>query len=140
MGHHPSDNDKNERNERNDRYEKRDRHEKSDLKTGTLIEKPLHPFLEQNDVTMLSMIRPLLSPMAQRLVSFFVTMGEPESALSPAPDFAGLLKQFAPKAGSLPLNDLLPAMLGMAGNADSQGKINPALLTALMSMMNSKNE
>ncbi|HEY8464457.1 MAG TPA: hypothetical protein VIM29_10630, partial [Bacillota bacterium] len=71
-------------------------------------EKSSHPFLEKNDITFLSIVNPLLSPNAQKLVSFFINFGTDNSP-------AGLnLNELLSQIGSKTKNsgaDLLPSLL-----------------------------
>jgi hypothetical protein len=103
-------------------------------------EKNLHPFLEKNDITLLSMINPLLSPNGQKLVSFFVNFGNSDSVANPASPNSNIRDLFSQLAGGQnnAIADLAPSLLGMlSGNAgaDSKGGLNPALLTTLLSSM-----
>jgi hypothetical protein len=125
MGHHSS--------EEKDKDRERD-------KKAAISENPLKSSLEQNDLSYFAMIKPLLSPFGQKLVNFFVSLGEGDSAgVTPPIDLAGIMNRFGPKAGTGSINDLLPALMQAAGGTE-QGKINPAMLTALMTMLNKKNE
>lgn len=97
-----------------------------------------HPFLEKNDVTFLSIINPLLSPNAQKLVSFFINFGNTET--NTGFNINELLNQFNSKAKPSGA-DLLPSLLGLASNSDLKNALNPALLTTLFTMLgNNKKE
>ncbi|HOJ77234.1 MAG TPA: hypothetical protein PLZ08_08365 [Bacillota bacterium] len=105
-------------------------------------EKNLHPFLEKNDITFLSMINPLLSPNGQKLVSFFINFGNSDSVANPVSPNSNLKDLFSQLTGGQnnAIADLAPSLLGMlsgnAAGADSKGGgINPALLTTLLSSM-----
>lgn len=113
--------------------------EKTDLKPVPSVEKPPHPFFEKNDLTFLSMVKPLLSPNAQKLVTFFLNFGEQDSKDN-IPDLGGLFKQLTSKMDPNGGNDLLPALMSMLAGADNKGSLNPAILTTLMSMLATKKE
>ena len=110
------------------------------------LEKESHPFLEKNDITYLSMIRPLLSSNAQKLVSFFVdfdNQGQSQSVSSTPSNLnlSDLMSQLSPGQKNS-IAELAPTLLGMLSNSDSKGGtggINPALLTSLLSMLNNTN-
>lgn len=106
-------------------------------------EKWSHTFLEKNDITFLSMIRPLLSPNGQKLVSFFVDFDNQGSVNTPTSslNIGDLLSQLSPNQKNS-IAELAPSILGMLSNGDAKGSngLNPALLTTLLStMMNNSN-
>jgi len=100
-------------------------------------EKSSHPFLEKNDITFLSIVNPLLSPNAQKLVSFFINFGTDNSP-------AGLnLNELLSQIGSKTKNsgaDLLPSLLSLASNSDLKNTLSPALLTSLFSMLGNSSK
>lgn len=75
-----------------------------------------HPFLQENDLTILSVISPFLSPNAQKLITFFVNFGS-ENPNPQAPDIAGLLMQTLKNTDPNFLQNLLPAFLNLSGNS-----------------------
>lgn len=93
--------------------------------------KPDLPIFDKSDLTFLSMIKPLLSPTAQKgLASFFESCGV--EFLDNQPDLLGLLNF---KTENNPLKDLLPILMnGMSG--ENKGTLNPLLLNTLFSMLN----
>lgn len=102
----------------------------------------LHPFFEKNDITLLSMVNPLLSSSAQRLIAFFINFGnsEPVNPLANMGDFLQM-----PNKQQNSLMELAPALLGMLAGPDSKtggsNGLNPALLSTLLSsFMNNKKE
>lgn len=94
--------------------------------------KESNPFLSNNDITLLTMAAPFLSPNGQRLISFFINFGQ--SSL-PAPDFGGVQKLLGNTDSNKLLQDLLPALLGLAGRMNQSG-IDPSLFTSLLGMFN----
>ncbi|HOP74469.1 MAG TPA: hypothetical protein PLC07_05350 [Bacillota bacterium] len=107
-----------------------------------------NPFFEKNDLTLLSVINPLLSPKAQRLLSFFINYGNdlPET---PSPNPLGNISDLLQQMSSGQRNSLMeiaPSLLSMlAASQDSKngngGGLNPALLSTLLTtMMNNKKE
>ena len=129
MGHHSS--------------EEKGKDREKDKKTS-IPESPLNKFFDQNDLAYLALIKPLLSPFGQKLVNYFVSLADPDSTgVTPTVDLASILNHLAPKAGAGTgsINDLLPTLMQMqSAGGTEQGKINPALLSALMTMLNKKNE
>jgi hypothetical protein len=113
--------------------------ERNEIQPVMISEKAPHPFFEKNDLTYLSMIKPLLSQTGQKLISFFVNFGEEESRNNNL-DFNGLLKQFTSKLDPNTTKDFLPALMTMMSGSDNKNSFNPAMLTALMSMMAAKKE
>lgn len=123
--------------------------------TLEVVEKGSHPFLEKNDVTYLSMIRPLLSANAQKLVAFFIDFDNTgigagigtNNTSAPSLNLTDLMGQLSPGQKNS-IADLAPSLLGMLSNNDSKGGIggiggaggiNPALLTTLLGMLNNSN-
>ncbi|HYH02304.1 MAG TPA: hypothetical protein VEC37_04335 [Bacillota bacterium] len=100
-------------------------------------EKSDHPFLEKNDITLLSIVSPLLSTQAQKLVSFFINFGNNEPA--PGLNINELISQFTGKSKNSGTAELLPSLLNMASNSDLKNALNPALLTTLFSMLSNNN-
>ncbi len=131
MGHRSSDSRDNHENREGQRKE-----------SFSVSENSTHPFLQSNDLLYLSVTKPFLSPRGQKLVNFFLTMGdeEPESRF----DLGGVLKQIAPKGAEQTLSDLVPTLMGMLSNVnpgsgsetDNPLKINPALINSFMSVLN----
>jgi hypothetical protein len=99
--------------------------------------KPVHPFLEKNDITLLSIINPLLSPNAQRLTSFFINFGTPE--VYPPYNFNDYLNQYNNKPKN-PSVDLLTSLVGIMSNQDPKNSLNPAVFSNLLSMLNNKKD
>ena len=103
-------------------------------------EKTIHPFLEEPDVTYLSLIRPLLSQKGQKLLGFFIDFSN-QSPGNDQLDLSAMLKGLSTRfKNSSSLNDLLPTLLNMAANSEGKGKLSPALLTTMMSLLNTKKE
>jgi hypothetical protein len=100
-------------------------------------DKPAHPFLEKNDITLLSIINPLLSPTAQKLTSFFINFATPE-VYSPY-NYNEFMSQYSNKPKNQS-QDLLSSLVGLLSNQDSKNSLNPAILTTLLSMFNTKKE
>lgn len=119
-------------------------HENNELKVVENVpkekerEKNNHPFLEKNDITLLSIVSPLLSAPAQKLVSFFINFcnNEPACGLN----FNELLNQFGTKPKNSTATELLPSLLNMASGSDLKNALNPALLTTLLSMLSNNNK
>lgn len=113
-----------------------------DFKDHVVKEVNLHPFFEKNDITLLSMVSPLLSSSAQRLITFFINFGNSEP-VNPLGSMSDFLQQGSNKQQNS-LMELAPALLGML-SGDSKGNgsggLNPALLSTLLSsFMNNKKE
>lgn len=104
---------------------------KAELKQVISSTEESHPFLSKNDLALLTMATPFLSANGQKLVSFFVNFNQ-----SPAQsaNFSGFLNQIGNTDGNNMLQELLPAILGLAGKLD-QGGLDPSLLTSLMGLM-----
>jgi hemoglobin-like flavoprotein len=96
-------------------------------------EKPTHPFLEKNDVTLLSVINPLLSSNGQKIVSFFVNFANNEDPSSF--NLSNYFNQISNKTRGQ-TGDLLPSLIGLLSNPEAKNSLNPALLTTLFSMLN----
>jgi hypothetical protein len=96
-----------------------------------------HPFLEKNDITLLSIINPLLSSNAQKLTSFFINFGTPE--MFPPYNFNDLINQFNNKPKN-PSSELLTSLVGILSGQDSKNTLNPAILTNLLSMLSNKKD
>lgn len=91
-----------------------------------------NPFLSKNDITLLTLATPFLSPNGQKLISFFINFSQ---SSSPLPDFNGVQSQLGNSDTFKMLQDLLPALLGLAGRMNQNG-IDPSLLTSLLGMFN----
>jgi hypothetical protein len=99
--------------------------------------KPAHPFLEKNDITLLSIINPLLSPNAQKLTSFFINFSVPE--VYPPYNYNEYLNPYINKPKN-PSADLLSSLVGLLSNQDPKNSINPAALGNLFNMLSTKKE
>lgn len=99
-----------------------------------------HPFLEKNDLTYLSMLKPLLSPNGQKILSFFISFSDKETLNNSQLDLATLIAQISPRLENSPLKDLLPTLLSAANSSESKGALNPALLSTLLSTISNKKE
>ncbi|NLW46333.1 MAG: hypothetical protein GXY86_03200 [Firmicutes bacterium] len=86
-----------------------------------------NPFLSNNDITILTMATPFLSASGQKLISFFTAFNQ---SPAPAPDFNGILNMLNTSNSNNPLRELLPIILGLAGNAD-QRNFDPSLVKSL---------
>ncbi|NLY75732.1 MAG: hypothetical protein GX075_10550 [Firmicutes bacterium] len=93
-----------------------------------------HPFLTKNDLTLLTMVTPFLSANGQKLLSFFINFNN--RAPAQAPDLSGIFNLSAGSGGNRLLQELLPALLALAGKTTEQGGFDPGLLTALMGIIN----
>jgi len=93
-----------------------------------------NPFLTKNDLTLLTMVTPFLSANGQKLLLFFINFNNRGSAQTP--DFSGIFNHSAGAGGNRLLQELLPALLAMAGKSTEQGGFDPGLLTALMGIIN----
>lgn len=91
-----------------------------------------NPFLSNNDITLLTMATPFLSPNGQKLISFFINFGQ---SSFPAPDFGGVQKLLGNADNNKLLQDILPALLGLAGKMNQTG-IDPSLFTSILGMFN----
>jgi len=109
---------------------------------------PNNPFFDKNDLAILSIITPLLSPDAQRLLSFFINYGNDAPTLAtpnPLGNLGELLQQL-PSGQRNSLMEIAPSLLSMlaAGQDGKNGNgsgLNPALLSTLLTaMMNNKKE
>jgi hypothetical protein len=100
-------------------------------------DKPAHPFLEKNDITLLSIISPLLSPAAQRLTSFFINFATPE-VYQPY-NFNEYMNPYTNKPRNQSV-DLLSSLIGLLSNQDLKNSLNPAMLTTLLNMLNNKKD
>jgi hypothetical protein len=101
------------------------------------IAKPAHPFLEKSDITLLSIVNPLLSPNAQKLTSFFINFATPD--FYPPYNFNEFMNPYTNKPKNQN-SDLLSSLVGLLSNQDSKNSFNPAMLTTLLSMVNNKKE
>ncbi len=95
----------------------------------------LHPFFSKNDLSLLNIATPFLSPNGQKLLSFFINFNQNSSHL---PDIGGILSQLGNSDSNKLVQDLLPALLGLASKMD-QGSFDPSLLTSLLGMFNKNN-
>lgn len=93
-----------------------------------------HPFFSKNDLSILGITTPFLSPNGQKLVSFFVNFNQNSSL----PDLGGILNQLGNPDNNKLFQDLLPALLGLV-NKKEHGGIDPSLLTSLLGMFNKNN-
>lgn len=91
-----------------------------------------NPFLSKNDIALLTLATPFLSPNGQRLISFFINFTQSSPSL---PDFSGVQSQLGNSDTFKMLQDLLPALLGLAGRMNQNG-IDSSLLTSLLGMFN----
>lgn len=103
-----------------------------------------HPFFEPNDITLLSVVTPMLSSNAKQLISFFINFGNPHPSQSPMANLGEIFQQLPAKQKSS-LAELAPAVLGMLSNPDNKGNggggLNPALISTLLStLMTTKKE
>jgi hypothetical protein len=98
-----------------------------------------HPFFKANDLTLLSIILPLLSEPGKQLISFFINFGNPKPVNSVV-DPLSLLKQIAPKIENSGFQEILPTLMTFLSNPDNKSALNPALLSSLLSNMSPKKE
>lgn len=91
-----------------------------------------NPFLSKNDIALLTIATPFLSPNGQKLISFFINFTQ---SSFPVPDFSGVQNQLGNSDTVKMLQDLLPALLGLAGRINQNG-IDPSLMTSLLGMFN----
>lgn len=94
-----------------------------------------NPFLSKNDLTILSMSIPFLSSNGQKIVSFFTNFNRNPV---PASDFSGILNLLNNSENSNLIRELLPALLGLAGNFE-QGSFDPNILKSLLGIINPNN-
>ncbi len=111
-----------------------------DEKRDSLQEKVEHPFLQPNDMLYLSLTKPFLSPRGQKLVNFFLSMGD-ETHEFPALDVMNLVKGLSSKGNGEqpPLADLLPLLMNFLSNSDLTSKINPGLINSVLSAFTGSN-
>jgi hypothetical protein len=98
-----------------------------------------HPFLETNDLTLLSIILPLLSEPGKQLISFFINFGNTKP-INSIGDPLSLLKQLAPKLENSGIKEILPTLMTLLSNQDSKSALNPALLSSMLSTIGNKKE
>jgi hypothetical protein len=102
-----------------------------------------HPFFEPNDLTLLSIVTPMLSSNAQRLISFFINFGGAAPTTNPMSGLAEIFQQLPAKQKNS-LTELAPAVLGMLSQdpkGTGSGGINPALISTLLTtLMSNKKE
>lgn len=107
------------------------------------IEMNPHPFFEKNDLNTLSIITPMLSSKAQRLISFFINFGSDEP-MNSGMNLGNLFSQLSSgSGGESAIMDLAPSFLKLLSNQDGKnsGNLNPALITSLLSAFtNNKKE
>lgn len=96
-----------------------------------------HPWLEKNDIVYLSMVKPLLSDKAQKLVGLLIDVGNPASIGNL--DIQSMLKGLTAKGEGNQIQEILPLLLGMFTSGTEPGKLNPALLANLLSTLNQKS-
>ncbi|HEX3046173.1 MAG TPA: hypothetical protein VHY08_15565, partial [Bacillota bacterium] len=77
-----------------------------------------HLFFQENDLAILSVISPFLSPNGQKLISFFVNFGK-ENPNPQALDITGLLMQTLKNTDQNFLQNLLPLFKNLAGNSNA---------------------
>lgn len=94
--------------------------------------KESNPFLSNNDIALLTLATPFLSPNGQRLISFFINF---DQSSFPAPDFGGVQKLLGNADSNKLLQDILPALLGLAGKMNQTG-IDPGLFRSILGMFN----
>ncbi|HBE79134.1 MAG TPA: hypothetical protein DDW65_15375 [Firmicutes bacterium] len=90
-----------------------------------------HPFFSTNDLTCLSIIIPFLGEPAKQLISFFMEFGNSQSVNSTI-DPVSILKQLTPKLENSPLKEILPNLLSLLSNQDTNTAFNPAILASLL--------
>jgi hypothetical protein len=77
-----------------------------------------HPFFQENDLMLLSVISPFLSQNGQKIISFFVNFGKESPATAPqGADIAGLFMQMLKNTDPAFLQNLVPLFLNAAGNS-----------------------
>ncbi len=89
-------------------------------------------FLSKNDITLLTMATPFLSPNAQKLISFFLSFNQ---SSFPLPDLGIVSNPLGSNDAKKLLPDLLPTLLGLAGKMNQSG-FDPSLFTSLLGMFN----
>ena len=98
-----------------------------------------HPFLKANDLTLLSIILPLLSEPGKQLIAFFINFGN-SKPVDNIVDPLSLLKQIAPKIENSGFQEILPALMTLLSSQDNKTALNPALLSSLLANMGTKKE
>jgi hypothetical protein len=91
-----------------------------------------NPFLSKNDIALLTLATPFLSPSGQRLISFFLNFNQSPFSM---PDFGSIQNQLSNNEGNKLIQDLLPTLLSIAGKMNQKG-IDPSLFTSLLGMFN----
>lgn len=117
--------------------------EKEPLETNPIetspVEKPVFPLLEKNDIEMLTMMKPLFTSNGQKIFDILIAMGSGESQ-SAIPDLSGILNQFMSSGENNKIKEMLPFLISMLSNPEIKNIMNPALITAVMSMFANRKE
>lgn len=109
----------------------------SEVTVVTESEQPIHPFFEKNDIAVLSMLIPMLSPRAQKLISFFLSFGT-NDVCNPLGNIGNILGQLSQNSGNLNSTMMTMAPMFMEllskNNKDAQAasSINPMLISSLL--------
>ncbi|MCL6589296.1 MAG: hypothetical protein K6U80_05005 [Firmicutes bacterium] len=94
--------------------------EHDDLNPGQKPVPTSHPFFQENDLAILSVISPFLSPNGQRLISFFLNFEKEDPAgTSQTADIAGILLQTLKNTDPNILQNLIPTFLKVTGNSNA---------------------
>jgi hypothetical protein len=123
------------------------RNESAGLKMAEPIPKPSFPKLnfplfEKNDLSFISLIKPLLSPNGQKLVDLVLILNGFNGGASPdnPPDLLGLLSQLNISGENNSIKELLGNLLNATNNPENKTNPNTAMLTSLLSALNQKEK
>ena len=103
------------------------------------VEKSVFPLLEQNDIAVLTMMKPLFSSNGQKIIDIFITLGSGQSQ-GPFSDITRILSQLTPSGENNKKPDMFPQLLNLLSNPEIQNIVNPTLISSLLSMLANKKE
>lgn len=113
--------------------------EPAGLKTVEPIFKPGIPLFEKNDLTFLSLIKPLLSPNGQKLVDLILIFNG-DSLQESLPDLTSLLSQLNINGENNSIKELLQNLLSSTNNQENKTNPNLAMLSSLINSINQENK
>lgn len=97
----------------------------------------VHPFLSKNDLALLSLATPFLSPNGQKIINFFINFNH--QGQIQLPDFSGIFNQFSNSDNGKLLQEFLPLIFNLTSKMD-QVNLDPGLLTSLLGLLNNNHK
>ncbi len=116
-----------------------DKNQNKDSKPVESGVRPVLPLVNNSDIPLLSLIKPLLSPSGQKIVDLLIALSGNGDTKNVSLDIQALLSQSSGLAENDSLKELLNTLSNGTGSGNNGG-INPVLINTLLTLLNNKKE